>query len=282
MFKLRLTALLFLGCFSWASEDDTNLRPTTVLPRLDNYYDLGSSAYRWRNGYFGGALDVDGSITSAGAAITGTITLSGTWDGWIGANETWTFVSSTQFSVTGDQTGKYKFGDKIKLTQTSAKYFYVTASAFTSVVTTVTVNGGTDYTLANATISSPFYSRSHTPVAFPHWFNYATTYTGWTADTPSVQDTRFSISGRSVSVIWTTPSIDNGTSNSTSTSMTVPVAAKSDVIMPVSAYDGANILGLARTNAASTTVTLYHDTALGAWAAAGSKAVRASFTYEAN
>lgn len=230
-----------------------------------------------------GALTVTGVTTfNGGIATTGTFTLTGTWDGWIGSNETWTYVSSTTFTVASDVTGKYQLGDKIKLTQTTAKYFYVIATpTFGAGVTTITVSGGTDYTLANAAITSPFYSKVDNPQAFPGWFTYTTTYTGWSAN-PSGQICRFAMSGRIVFITIDTPTISNGTSNSTSASMTVPIAAKSDVIFPISAFDGANILGLGRTNPASTTLTLYHDTALGNWVAAGNKSVRASFSYEAN
>jgi hypothetical protein len=98
--------------------------------------------------------------------------------GWIPSLETWTYASSTTFTVTGvDVTAKYSKGTRIKLTQSSTvKYFVVTASSF-STNTTVTITGGADYTLANATISDPYFSYAANPQGYPGWFNYTPTWT---------------------------------------------------------------------------------------------------------
>jgi hypothetical protein len=57
---------------------------------------------------------------------------------------------------------------RVKLTQTTTKYFIITAvSAFSGGNTTITVYGGTDYTLANAAISGPYYSVVKAPYGFP-------------------------------------------------------------------------------------------------------------------
>jgi hypothetical protein len=92
---------------------------------------------------------------------------TGTIDGWISAGETWTYASATTFTISGDKTGKYQRGDKIKLTQTSVKYFYVTNVSYSSPNTTVTVNGMNLYTLADATITNPYYSKMETPQGYP-------------------------------------------------------------------------------------------------------------------
>jgi len=70
-----------------------------------------------------------------------------------------TFVATTSL----DLTGIIPVGARIKLTQTTAKYFIVTAID----ATTITLYGGTDYTLANAAISSPQYSTAKAPIGFP-------------------------------------------------------------------------------------------------------------------
>lgn len=55
-------------------------------------------------------------------------------------------------------------GDKIWLTQSSTSlYFIVTAINST----TITLYGGTDYTLANSAITLPYFSKSKSPVGFP-------------------------------------------------------------------------------------------------------------------
>lgn len=88
-------------------------------------------------------------------------------DGWIPGTGTWTYSSADSptfvISTSTDLTGVIGLGYRIKLTQTTAKYFIVTA--ITS--STITVYGGTDYTLANAAISSPYYSPVKSPFGFP-------------------------------------------------------------------------------------------------------------------
>lgn len=70
-----------------------------------------------------------------------------------------TFVANTSI----DLTSVISVGMKLKLTQTTVKYFIVTA--ITS--TTITLYGGTDYTLANASITLPYFSSMKTPYGFP-------------------------------------------------------------------------------------------------------------------
>lgn len=105
-------------------------------------------------------------------------TVSGAWDGWISAGETWTYASATTFTISGDKTDKYQKGDKIKLTQTTVKYFYIIGVSESGGTTTITVTGGSDYTLANASITSPFYSKIENPQGFPDSFAYTPTWQG--------------------------------------------------------------------------------------------------------
>lgn len=92
-------------------------------------------------------------------------------DGWIEAGSTWTYASADAptftFTITGDLTGKYSPGMRIKLTQTTVKYFIITAVSYGAPNTTVTIYGGTDYTLANAAITLPYYSAAKAPFGFP-------------------------------------------------------------------------------------------------------------------
>ena len=84
------------------------------------------------------------------------------------STDTWTYVSATSFKITGKDV-RYKFpkGTKIKLVQSGiTKYFYVTATAY-SADTTITITGGSDYSLANATISGQAYSYAAAPQNFP-------------------------------------------------------------------------------------------------------------------
>lgn len=144
-------------------------------------------------------------------------------DGWTAANETWTYASSTTFTIVGDATSKYQKGDKLRLVQTTTKYFYVIGISFGGVDTTVTVTGGSDYSIANASITAPHFSHIENPVGFPQWLNWTPTYTGFSAN-PTGLIHRFKINGTTCTIA--VRNVVNGTSNSTSFSFTLPVTAK--------------------------------------------------------
>lgn len=93
--------------------------------------------------------------------------LNGMLSSWIPALETWTYASATTFTIGGDKTGKYQKGDKIKLTQTTVKYFRITNITYSSPNTTITVDGFGIYTVANASITSPYFSKADNPQGFP-------------------------------------------------------------------------------------------------------------------
>jgi hypothetical protein len=96
--------------------------------------------------------------------------------GWVPAEDTWVYASAATFTIADqNRTDILTKGTKLKLMQTTAKYFYVVSSAYADGDTTVTVTGGSDYTLADAAITGPYYSRVAYPVGFPEWFNYTPT-----------------------------------------------------------------------------------------------------------
>lgn len=88
-------------------------------------------------------------------------------DGWtaLGATLTYSSADGPTFVATTsiDLTGVIPLGARIKLNQTTDKYFIVTAISST----TITLYGGTDYTLANAAITVPQYSMLKAPLGFP-------------------------------------------------------------------------------------------------------------------
>lgn len=127
-------------------------------------------------------------------------------DGWMGAYtqagaaETWTYASADAptytFTISGDLTGKYSPGMRIKLTQSATvKYFIITAVSFGSPNTTVTVlssmtSGTVDNSgLANSAISANFYSPFKAPLGFPldplRWMVSATDTTDRTQSSPT-------------------------------------------------------------------------------------------------
>jgi len=117
------------------------------------------------------------------------------WDGWVTVTDTWTYASATTITVPSGAASIYQKGDKIKLTQTGVKYFYITDVADTL----LTVTGGSDYTVANAAITSPAYSKVENPQGFPQWFNFTPTWYALTLGS-SINTGRFKISGQEVSV----------------------------------------------------------------------------------
>lgn len=143
------------------------------------------------------SLSVSGATTHTGTtSLTGALTVK-SYDGYISSPDTWTYASATTFTIAGvDRTAQFPVGTKVKLTQTTAKYFYVTASAF-STDTTVTVTGGSDYSLANAAITSPSYSYDSTPQGFPSVFNWSPTWANTTVGNGTVVAT-FKMIGKTV------------------------------------------------------------------------------------
>lgn len=143
-------------------------------------------------------------VTAETLAVSGATTLTGaltvkSYDGWINTADTWTYASATTFTIAGvDRTAQFPVGTKIKLTQTTAKYFYVTASAF-GTDTTVTITGGSDYSLANAAITSPALSYDATPQGFPQRFAFTPSWTNLTTGN-GTNVGYFSMQGRQVTV----------------------------------------------------------------------------------
>jgi len=87
--------------------------------------------------------------------------------GWQSVSAAWTYASADAptFTITvpSGAASIYGVGDRIQLTQTTAKYFIITVVADT----VLTVYGGTDYVLANAAISAISYSHNKSPLGFP-------------------------------------------------------------------------------------------------------------------
>jgi len=94
-------------------------------------------------------------------------------DGWLASGETWTYASADAptytFTIASfDATSKYSAGMRIKLTDAgSVKYFIITAVTFDDPGSTITVYGGTDYTLAGGAITLPYFSTQKAPLGFP-------------------------------------------------------------------------------------------------------------------
>jgi hypothetical protein len=84
--------------------------------------------------------------------------------GWAPAIETWEYASATTITVPSGAGGRYQKGDKIRLKQGGGyKYFYIVSVSDT----TLSITGGSDYTLANAAITDNYYSKAMNPQGWP-------------------------------------------------------------------------------------------------------------------
>lgn len=148
-------------------------------------------------------------------------------DGWISANETWTYASANTITIPSGGASRYAKGDKIKLTQTTVKYFYVVAVADTL----LTVTAGTDYTVANAAISANYYSRASNPIGFPiEFFCAAPTWSTTDVDNgtggqqPTAGTTKFFIIGNKLFLrgAWGNTNVKKNGAGSTISTSAVP------------------------------------------------------------
>jgi hypothetical protein len=124
---------------------------------------------------------------------------TGSTDGWVSSSDTWTYASASTFTIAGvDRTTTFTKGTRLKFTQTSAKYAVVVSSSF-STDTTVTIAVNTDYTIANAAITSPYYSYAANPQGYPLRFAYTPSLTNITLGDGTLTFT-FSVTGGKVFV----------------------------------------------------------------------------------
>ncbi len=257
-----------------AVADSKIVKPSGAPSQGDILYHDGSAWARLAAGAAGQYLKTQG----AGANPTWATVESG-GDGWTAAGETWTYASPTTFTISGDKTSKYQKGDKIKLTNDgSVKYFYIIGVSYSDPNTTVTVTGGSDYSLANAAITSPYYSKIENPQGFPGWFNWTPTYTGFSSGPTGIK-AKFKINGsQCIALHWSSP----GTSNATDFTISCPVAsvtatyAYAFALVVDNGTNGDGIVDLA----ASTTSFRVRRTGLAAFAASGDKNAIFEIIYE--
>lgn len=131
-------------------------------------------------------------------------------DGWTPVSVTWTYLSASSVTVPSGAASLYQVGDRVKFTQTTVKYFDV--SAVTDTTLTFFVN--TDYTVANAAISSIYYSHQSNPIGFPHWFNCSVTV-DWNGTDPSTPTTtaKYTINGRTLEFYFKQTNSSAGSGN---------------------------------------------------------------------
>jgi hypothetical protein len=141
---------------------NANLTTLAGMTRSGNGTVLGTtSGTLTQNRQLG--FDANGNIAIGVAEIN---------SGWISGTGTWSYSSADAptfvASVPDADAAAINVGDKLKVTQTTDKFFITTAKGSPSGgFTPITMYGGTDYTLVSAAITSPYYSHAKSPLGFP-------------------------------------------------------------------------------------------------------------------
>ena len=210
----------------------------------------------------GNNLTLKDDVETTAIPLTNLVQFADIVNGWISAG-TLTYASPTTITVASGAGLIYQKGDKLKLTQTTVKYFYIIGVADT----VLTVTGGTDYTVANAAITSPFYSHVENPLGFPDWFAWTPVLTGGNADLSAYTTARFKITGKKVSFIFMASGKSfSGTIGSSI--VTLPVTnvniTANNILQLI--YDGAAWVG-AQVGIGATALSIYKTITGGSWAA---------------
>lgn len=212
-------------------------------------------------------------IISGGSTSSG----GGSSDGWTADVNTWTYASATTFTITGQNlTTTYTKGTRLKLTQTTVKYFVVVGSSFGGGNTTVTITGGSDYTLANAAITANYYSYQASPQGYPGFFNYTPTATGLSSAL-TINVANFNVIGNMCYVFLDV----FGTSNAATFTVDAPVPPDTTnytLAEVLTINNGANGAGRVDT----TTSPVRYGSSLanpGGFTASGTKGTSGGFTY---
>lgn len=208
--------------------------------------------------------------------------LGGAGDGWTADLDTWTYASASTFTVSGDVTARFSKGTRLKFTQTTTKYAVVRNSTHAAGTTTVTIAVNDDYTIANASLDSTYYSYTVNPQGYPGWFNFTPTITGFSTS-GHLNNCRYRIDGNMCHFYF-----DNfntsGTSNATTFTVTVPVSPAINQMPFASNYVNngtqGTTPGMIRTQNATLTLDLYTNWNAAAWTNSGTKWARFLAIYQ--
>lgn len=142
----------------WVAFDATN---------INNHYETKLITSKTATNILHSALSYDHTTAEEVRIVNPAAEFDALSTGWQTGPGTWTYSSadSPTFVLTTsvDLSSFIGVGARIKLTQSTVKYFIVTAISST----TITLYGGTDYTLTAAAITSPYFSIMKAPIGFP-------------------------------------------------------------------------------------------------------------------
>ena len=169
---------------------------------------------------------VDGTGSGLDADLLDGLNSSDFWlnsaGGWLGVGAACTYVSATSFTVAGDVTSLIEKGNPIKWYQTTWRYGNVASISYSAGtgLTTITLIANNDFSVANAAITTPYYSKINNPHGFPASFNWSPSYGALGAMTfTGVTTTRakFSINGPRCSISLEAVGTTGGTASDTIT-----------------------------------------------------------------
>lgn len=107
-------------------------------------------------------------VLDANALLPTSVLLNGGWIGLGACTYEGADAPTYTISFASDMTSILGAGMRIKLTDSTVKYFIVTAvGAYSGGKTIITVYGGTDYTLSGGAITLPYFSYQKAPIGFP-------------------------------------------------------------------------------------------------------------------
>jgi len=229
-----------------------------------------------------GAVDTTKVVTPTGTQTLTNKTLTSpvirSWDGWEDANETWTYASATTINVPTGAASKYQKGDKIKLTQTTVKYFFVTIVANTL----LTVVGDGAVVVTNAAISANYYSHVENPIGFPGWFSWTPTEGAsgsMTYTITSLDVSKFTIKGATVYCEFGCRGTTGGSASTTLT-ITPPVIPTSQLSIiggGAMCYDSGTVAGVWWS---ASNVIMFNKYDSSNWGAGTTKDIKTNFFYQ--
>jgi len=142
----------------WVAFDATN---------INNHYETKLITSKTATNILHSALSYDHTTAEEVRIVNPAAEFDALSTGWQTGPGTWTYSSadSPTFVLTTsvDLSSFIGVGARIKLTQTTEKFFIVTVISGT----TITLYGGTDYTLTAAAITNPYFSIMKAPIGFP-------------------------------------------------------------------------------------------------------------------
>lgn len=121
-------------------------------------------------------------------------------NGWVLFASAGIRVDANTMKLAGDYTTILRKGDKVMLTDTTTKYFYITADpTFDGTNTSLVIYAGSDFTLVG-TPSNIYISKHDSPVGFPDSFNWVPTLSpsGGSITSQTITSAKFSMIGKRI------------------------------------------------------------------------------------